>query len=73
MKRRVFLGAALAGLPITGAFTAQPKARTWDIPTTALGRTASRWGSSRKGAPGWTSIRTSGRRRSTSTRSTTWA
>jgi predicted aldo/keto reductase-like oxidoreductase len=35
----VFLGTALAGLPITGVFAAQPKARTWDIPTTTLGRT----------------------------------
>jgi len=39
MKRRVFLGTALAGLPLTGAFAAQPKSKTWDIPTTALGRT----------------------------------
>ena len=39
MKRRAFLGTALVGLPITGAFAAQPKARAWDIPTTTLGRT----------------------------------
>jgi aryl-alcohol dehydrogenase-like predicted oxidoreductase len=39
MKRRVFLGTALAGLPLTGAFAAQPKARSWDIPTVTLGRT----------------------------------
>jgi len=39
MKRGVFLGTALAGLPLTGAFAAQPKAKTWDIPTTTLGRT----------------------------------
>ena len=39
MKRRVFLGTALVGLPLTGAFAAQPKVRTWDIPTTTLGRT----------------------------------
>ena len=39
MKRRVFLGTALAGLPLTGAFAAQPKVSTWDIPTTTLGRT----------------------------------
>ena len=39
MKRRVFLGTALAGLPLTGAFAAQPKAKASDIPTTTLGRT----------------------------------
>ena len=39
MNRRVFLGTALAGLPLTGAFAAQPKAKAWDIPTTTLGRT----------------------------------
>jgi len=39
MKRRAFLGTALAGLPLTGAFAAPPKARAWDIPTTTLGRT----------------------------------
>jgi len=39
MKRRAFLGAALAGLPITGAFAAQPKPKAADVPTTTLGRT----------------------------------
>ena len=39
MKRRVFFGTTLAGLPVTGAFAAPPKARAWDIPTTTLGRT----------------------------------
>lgn len=39
MKRRVFLGTALAGLPLTGAFAAQPKPKGGDIPTTTLGRT----------------------------------
>jgi aryl-alcohol dehydrogenase-like predicted oxidoreductase len=39
MKRRAFLGTALVGLPITGAFAAQPKPRGGDIPTTMLGKT----------------------------------
>src|SRR5512143_1998527 len=39
MKRRAFFGTALAGLPVTGAFAAPPKARALDIPTTKLGRT----------------------------------
>jgi aryl-alcohol dehydrogenase-like predicted oxidoreductase len=39
MRRRAFLGAALAGLPITGAFAAQPKPKAGDIPTTTIGRT----------------------------------
>jgi uncharacterized protein len=39
MKRRAFLGTALVGLPITGAFAAQPKPKAGDIPTTLLGRT----------------------------------
>ena len=39
MKRRVFLGTALAGLPLTGAFAAQPKPKAGDIPTTTLGKT----------------------------------
>ena len=39
MKRRVFLGTALAGLPLTGAFAAPPKPKAGDIPTTMLGRT----------------------------------
>ncbi len=38
MKRRAFFGTTLASLPVTGAFAAPPKARVWDIPTTALGR-----------------------------------
>lgn len=38
MKRRAFLGTALVGLPITGAFPAQPKPAGGDIPTTRLGR-----------------------------------
>ena len=42
MKRRVFLGTALAGLPLTGAFAAPPKAKAWEIPTTTLGRTGVR-------------------------------
>jgi aryl-alcohol dehydrogenase-like predicted oxidoreductase len=39
MKRRAFLGTALAGLPLTGAFAAQPKPRGGDIPITTLGKT----------------------------------
>jgi len=39
MKRRAFLGSALAGLPLTGAFAAAPKVTAWNIPTTTLGRT----------------------------------
>lgn len=39
MKRRAFLGTALVGLPITGAFAAQPKPKAGDIPTTKLGKT----------------------------------
>jgi aryl-alcohol dehydrogenase-like predicted oxidoreductase len=39
MKRRAFLGTALAGLPLTSAFAAQPKPKAGDIPTTTLGRT----------------------------------
>ncbi len=39
MKRRAFLGTALVGLPITGAFAAQPKSKGGDIPTTTLGKT----------------------------------
>jgi aryl-alcohol dehydrogenase-like predicted oxidoreductase len=38
MKRRAFLGTALAGLPLTGAYAAQPKPRGGDIPTTRLGK-----------------------------------
>ena len=39
MKRRAFLGTALAGLPITGAFAAPPAPKARDIPTTTLGKT----------------------------------
>ncbi len=39
MKRRGFLGTALAGLPVTGAFAEPPKPKAGDIPTTTLGRT----------------------------------
>ena len=39
MKRRAFFGTTLAGLPVTRAFAESTKARTWDIPTTTLGRT----------------------------------
>lgn len=38
MKRRAFLGTALAGLPLTGAYAAQPMPRGGDIPTTKLGK-----------------------------------
>jgi predicted aldo/keto reductase-like oxidoreductase len=38
MKRRVFLGTALAGLPLTGAYAAQPAPKGGDIPTTRLGK-----------------------------------
>jgi predicted aldo/keto reductase-like oxidoreductase len=38
MKRRAFLGAALAGLPITGAFAAPQKPKGTDIPATTLGK-----------------------------------
>jgi len=38
MKRRAFLGAALAGLPITGAFPVSQKPKGTDIPTTMLGK-----------------------------------
>ena len=37
MKRRAFLGTALVGLPLTGAYVAQPRPRGRDIPTTTLG------------------------------------
>jgi aryl-alcohol dehydrogenase-like predicted oxidoreductase len=40
MKRRAFLGTALAGLPLTGAYAAQPKPKGGDIPTTTLGKAA---------------------------------
>jgi len=42
MKRRGFLGGALAGLPVTGAFAAPSKPGAGDIPTTTLGRTGAR-------------------------------
>ncbi len=38
MKRRAFFGTALAGLPITGVFAANPKPKAGDIPTTMLGK-----------------------------------
>jgi aryl-alcohol dehydrogenase-like predicted oxidoreductase len=38
MKRRAFLGTALAGLPLTGAYAAQPTPKGGDIPTTRLGK-----------------------------------
>ncbi len=38
MKRRAFLGTALAGLPLTGAFAAQSRPSPGDIPTTRLGK-----------------------------------
>jgi uncharacterized protein len=39
MKRRVFVGGVLAGLPITGAFATPQKVKAGDIPTTEFGRT----------------------------------
>lgn len=42
MKRRGFLGTAMAGLPATGAFAAAAKVSAGDIPTTTLGRTGAR-------------------------------
>jgi hypothetical protein len=43
MKRRAFLGTALAGLSLTGAFAAPPPtSKAWDIPTTILGKTGVR-------------------------------
>ncbi len=39
MKRRSFVGSALAGVSITGAFAAPQKVKAGDIPTTTLGKT----------------------------------
>ena len=39
MKRRLFVGGAFTGIPITGAFAAQQKPKAGDIPTTTFGRT----------------------------------
>ncbi|MBI1759918.1 MAG: aldo/keto reductase [Acidobacteria bacterium] len=39
MKRRSFVGGALAGAPITGAFLKQQKVKAGDIPTTTFGKT----------------------------------
>jgi aryl-alcohol dehydrogenase-like predicted oxidoreductase len=39
MKRRSFVGGALAGVSITGAFAAPQKVKTGAIPTTTFGRT----------------------------------
>ncbi len=39
MKRRSFVGGALAGVPITGAFAAPQKPHAGDIPTTRFGKT----------------------------------
>jgi len=42
MKRRAFVGGALAGVSITGAYAAPPKVKAGDIPTTTLGKTGVR-------------------------------
>src|SRR5262245_46788877 len=39
MKRRLFVGGALAGLSITGTFAKPLKAKAGDIPTTTFGKT----------------------------------
>lgn len=39
MKRRLFVGGALAGVPIAGALAAPQKMKTGDIPTTTFGTT----------------------------------
>lgn len=39
MKRRSFVGGALAGVPITGAFATPQKIKAGDIPTTTFGKT----------------------------------
>jgi predicted aldo/keto reductase-like oxidoreductase len=39
MKRRAFVGSALAGVSITGAYAAPPKVKAGDIPTTTFGKT----------------------------------
>lgn len=42
MKRRSFVGGALAGVPITGAFLKQQKVKAGDIPTTTFGKTGAK-------------------------------
>jgi predicted aldo/keto reductase-like oxidoreductase len=42
MKRRLFVGGALAGLSITGAFAKPQKIKAGDIPTTTLGKTGAK-------------------------------
>jgi len=39
MKRRAFVGSALAGVSVTGAYAAPPKVKAGDIPTATFGRT----------------------------------
>jgi aryl-alcohol dehydrogenase-like predicted oxidoreductase len=39
MKRRTFIGGALAGLSITGAFATPQKVKSGDIPATTFGKT----------------------------------
>jgi predicted aldo/keto reductase-like oxidoreductase len=39
MKRRAFVGSALAGVSVTGAYAAPPKPKAGDIPTTTFGKT----------------------------------
>jgi len=39
MKRRAFFGGALAGMAVTGAYAAPPKAKAGDVPTTTFGKT----------------------------------
>ncbi len=39
MKRRAFVGSALAGMSVTGAYAAPPKVKAGDIPTTKFGKT----------------------------------
>lgn len=43
MKRRIFVGGAFTGVPITGAFAAQPKPKASDIPTVTFGKTNGRY------------------------------
>ncbi len=38
MKRRLFIGGALAGLPITGTSASPQKVKAGDIPTTSFGK-----------------------------------
>ena len=39
MKRRAFVGGAFAGVGLTGAYAAPPKAKAGDIPMTEYGKT----------------------------------